>query len=156
MTTETFNQVAGRRIIAADTAESIGTVRGFVLSQDGRRIEAIHIDGRGKRATVLAWEAVTAFGTDAVMTPHEADPSTIDNDHQKAAVKGEIVLIGSRVLTTDGVGIGQVDDVEFDTASGAVVRVLTNHGTIDSVRLRSLGSYALVVDADDASELATQ
>lgn len=146
MTTDTFENVKGRRVIASDTAESIGSVKGFVMDTAGRTIESIHVDGHGKRAVILAWAKVQAFGADAVMAATGVEPATIDNDHQKAAVKGVVSMLGSRVLTVDGREIGTVDDVEFDTGSGAVVRVTTDHGPIDAQRLRSLGSYALVVD----------
>lgn len=75
-----------------------------------------------------------------------AHPSTIDNDHQKAAVKGVVTMLGTRVLAVDGREVGTVTDVEFDTDSGVVVRVVTDQGPIEPDRLRSLGSYALVVD----------
>lgn len=146
MTTDTFRNVEGRKVIASGTAESIGSVKGFVLDAAGRTIESIHVDGHGKRAVILAWPTVQAFGADAVMAATGVEPATIDNDHQKAAVKGVVSMLGSRVLTVDGREIGTVDDVEFDTGSGAVVRVTTDHGPIDAHRLRSLGSYALVVD----------
>lgn len=146
MTTDTFRNVEGRKVIASDTAESIGSVKGFVLDAAGRTIESIHVDGHGKRAVILAWPTVQAFGADAVMAAAGVEPATIDNEHQKAAVKGVVSMLGSRVLTVDGREIGTVDDVEFDTGSGAVVRVTTDHGPIDAHQLRSLGSYALVVD----------
>lgn len=151
MTTDTFRNVEGRTVIASGTAESIGSVKGFVLDTAGRTIESIHVDGHGKRAVVLAWPAVQAFGADAVMAATDAEPATIDNDHQKAAVTGAVSMLGSRVLTVDGREIGTVDDVEFDTDSGAVERVTTDHGPIDAHRLRSLGSYALVVDEAEPS-----
>lgn len=48
------------------------------------------------------------------------------------------------------VGSGRaITDVEFDTDSGVVVRVVTDQGPIEPDWLRSLGSFALVVD--DAS-----
>ena len=146
MTTETFTHVQGRGVVASDSAESIGSVKGFVLDARGRKIEAIHVDGHGKNATVLAWSAVKAFGADAVMATTGADPSTIDNEHQKAAVKGVVTMLGTRVLTVDGREVGTVTDVEFDTDSGVVVSVVTDQGPIEPDRLRSLGSYALVVD----------
>lgn len=150
MTTDTFSHVDGRGVVASGTAESIGSVKGFVLDARGRQIESIHIDGHGKKSAVLAWTDVTAFGADAVMATSGAEPSVIDDDHQKAAVKGSVTMIGTRVLTVDGRQIGTVTDVEFDTTSGAVVRVTTDHGPIEPERLRSLGSYALVVDVDSA------
>jgi len=73
------------------------------------------------------------------------DPAIVDNDHQKSAVKGDVTMIGSRVLTTGGLDIGVVEDVEFETNSGAVVRVVTGQGPLEPERFMSLGSYALVV-----------
>lgn len=152
MTTDTFRNVEGRKVVASDTAESIGAVKGFVLDAGGRTIEAIHVDGHGKRAVILTWPTVQAFGADAVMATAGAEPSTIDDEHQKAAVKGVVSMLGTRVLTVDGRELGTVDDVEFDTGSGAVVRVTTDHGPVEAHRLRSLGSYALVVDEATSSD----
>jgi len=152
MSIETFKQVEGRSVIASDSAESIGTVKGFVLDAAGRRIEAVHVDGRGKHAHVVEWSTITAFGTDAVMVPSDSDRITVDGEHQKSAVKGNVTMIGSRVLTVEGRNVGVVDDVEFDTETGAVVRVLTDHEPIDAVIVRSLGSYAVIVDSVDSVE----
>lgn len=151
MSIELFSHVSGRSVVASDTAETIGSVKGFVLDAMGRTIEAVHIDGNGKRAIVLPWSAVSSFGSDAVMASSGDDPSTITNNHERSAVSGDVTMIGSRVLTTGGLDIGTVDDVEFETDSGAVVRVLTGHGPIESDRLRALGSYALVVTPDRPS-----
>jgi uncharacterized protein YrrD len=146
MSIELFSHVNGRRVVATDTAETIGSVKGFVLDWAGRNIEAIHIDGHGKRAIVLPWSAVSSFGADAVMASSGDDPAAIANDHEKSAVKGDVTMIGTRVLTTGGLDIGNVDDVEFETNSGAVVRVVTGQGPLEPDRFRSLGSYALVVE----------
>ncbi len=137
-------------MIATDTAESIGEVKGFVLDGGGRRIESIHIDGHGKRSTLLGWSSVAAFGADAVMASSATDPATIENDHQKSAVKGTVTMIGTKVLTVRGRQIGMVEDVEFDTESGEVVRVVTAHEAIEADRLRALGSYSLVVGTTGA------
>ncbi len=151
MTVELFSHVNGRSVVATDTAETIGSVKGFVLDRTGRNIEAIHIDGHGKRAVVLPRSFVTSFGADAVMASSSGDPTVIENDHQKSAVEGDVSMIGSRVLTTGGLDIGTIDDVEFETDSGAVIRVVTRQGPIEADRFRSLGSYALVVDPSSLS-----
>lgn len=150
MSIELFTHVSGRSVVATDTAETIGAVKGFVLDRAGRTIEAIHIDGHGKRAIVLQWSSVNSFGADAVMASSGDDPATITNDHQKSAVKGDVALIGSRVLTTDGLEIGTVEDVEFETDTGTVTRVVTGNGPIEPKRFQALGSYAFVVDPSPA------
>ncbi len=151
MSIDTFKQVDRRPVIASDSAESIGTVMGFVLDAAGRQIESIYIGGRGKHAHLVDWATLTSFGADAVMVPSEGDRTTVDDDHQKAAVQGNVAMVGSRVLTIEGLDVGVVDDVDFDTETGVIVRVVTDHGPIEASRVRSLGSYALVVDAIDAS-----
>ena len=40
---------------------------------------------------------------------------------------------------TDGLVLGTVTDAEFDTATGMVVRIVTDTGSIESDRIRSLG-----------------
>lgn len=146
MRTDTFTSALKRKVVASDTAESIGAVKGFVLDRRGRRIESIHVDGRGKRASLLAWSAVRSFGVDAVMAASGHDPSGVTDEHEKESVTGHVAMLGARVLTTDGVEAGTVTDVEFDADSGEVLRILTAQGAIDADHLRSLGSYALVVD----------
>jgi uncharacterized protein YrrD len=146
MIIDTFTSVDGRNVVAADTAEQVGSVKGFVLDRAGRQIEALHVGGRGRRASLLDWSAVTAFGTDAVMAAPGADPSPLHTDHEEDAVRGRVTMIGSRVLTIEGREIGTVTDAEFDIESGAIVRIVTDHGSIAAGSVRSLGSYALVVD----------
>jgi len=150
MSIETFEQVDGRRVIASDSADTIGHVKGFVLDSAGRQIEAIHVDGRGKHALVIDWATVTAFGPDAVMVPSESDRATVADNHQQSAVVGDVAMVGSRVLGVDGRGAGKVVDAEFDTETGAIVRVITDEGPIDARRVSSLGSYALVVGLEEA------
>jgi uncharacterized protein YrrD len=143
---ERFSQAPGRPVVAADTAESIGSVKHLVLARDGRRIEAVHIEGRGSRAVVIGWDAVEAFGVDAVIASSGSDSTGVDSDRERDAARGDVAMIGARVLTADGAVIGAVDDVEFDTETGEVKNVLTDRGPIEPERLRALGSYALVVD----------
>ncbi len=58
---------------------------------------------------------------------------------------------GARILTVDGREVGSVTDVEFDTDPEVMVHVVTDPGPIEIDRLRSLGSYGLVVDDAAAS-----
>lgn len=142
---ETFNSADGRPVVAADTAETIGEVKGFVVDPTATRIDAIHIAGRGRKAETLSWDSIAAFGADAVMGDHAAAAGRVEGEHETQAVKGNIKARGSRVLTTTGFVVGTVQDVLFDGATGLLTAIETDHGRIDADRLQSLGSYALVV-----------
>lgn len=56
--------------------------------------------------------------------------------------------MGNRVLSTAGDELGTVTDVEFDGGSGSVTRLLLVENEIAGVRLRGIGSYAVVVTAE--------
>jgi hypothetical protein len=57
-----------------------------------------------------------------------------------------VAVIGARILDTAGFEHGRVADVEFDPATGAVLGIVGDGAHIDASRIRSLGTWALVVD----------
>lgn len=145
---DTFNDADGRAVVAADTAETIGKIKGFVVDPTASRIESVHVAGRGRKADVISWSSIRSFGADAVMAEMAEAAETVAPGRDTKAIKGKVVARGTRVLDTNGFEHGTVDDVMFDAASGALTGVLTSEGHIGADALRSLGSYALVVDAD--------
>ena len=144
--TETFNGADGRKVVAADTAETIGDVKGFVVDTAATRIESIHVAGRGRRAEVIAWSSIASFGADAVMVEAAAATDKVSSEHETQAVKGKIDARDARVLGSDGFEYGTVADVMFDPDTGRLTGALTSDGRIGSSRLRALGSYALIID----------
>ena len=145
---DTFNAAEGRSVVAADNAEPIGEVKGFVVDPTATMIESVHVSGRGRRADVIMWSKIRSFGADAVMAEHADDPENVAKGRDTDAVKGKIVARGSRVLDTNGFERGTVEDVMFDPATGQLTGVLSTEGQLSAESLRSLGSYALVVDSE--------
>ena len=145
---ETFNASDGRPVVAVDTAETIGEIKGFVVDTMATRIESVHISGRGKKAQVIPWASIRSFGADTVMADMATAVEQVSSDHETQAVKGKIVARKTRVLNTDGFELGTVEDVMFDTATGELTGASTTQGHLDGSRFRSLGSYALIVDTE--------
>ena len=142
----TFSAAEGRPIVAADTADDIGEIKGFVVDPGANRIESVHVTGRGRRAEVLPWSSIRSFGDDAIIAEQADAPTRVADDHEEQAVKGSVVLRGTRVLSTEGFELGTVDDVMFDPESGDITAVLTEGGRIEAARLRAIGSYALIAE----------
>ncbi|MEP7203600.1 MAG: hypothetical protein ABI894_13380 [Ilumatobacteraceae bacterium] len=136
---------------ARDVIGTVGSVKGLSLDSVGHRIEAIHFDRYEKRAIVLEWSAAASLGVDAVMASSGDEQATINDARRKSAINGDVTMIGTRRLTIDGLNIGTVEDVEFETDSGIVVRVVTDQGLLEPDQLRAAGSSALVVDPSPAS-----
>ena len=145
---ETFNSSDGRPVVAVDTAETLGEIKGFIIDPTATRIESVHISRRGKKAEVIPWASIHSFGSDTVMVELATAVEQVSSDHDIQAVKGNIVARKTRVLTTDGFERGTVEDVMFDTDTGELTGALTTEGHLDGSRFRSLGSYALIVDAE--------
>ena len=148
MTTRSMRSVIGQSLVAVDDAEQVGTVKHFVLSRGVDRIERLHVDGRGKKAQFLSWDDLESFGQDRVMVSQSGSLSDANDDRDRDATGGAIDVLGARILDTAGFEHGRVDDVDFDTGTGALVSVVSADGErLPASALRSLGTYALVVDA---------
>lgn len=148
MTEHNMQPMIGHSVIAMDTAEEIGKVKHFVVSTDVSRVDRIHIDGRKKKAVFAEWSSLESFGADRVMVTAAGDPSESDDERDVDAAKGNVALLGSRILDTAGFEHGKVSDATFDADSGSILAILTDADvTIAQDRIHSLGSYAVVVDA---------
>jgi len=138
----------GRRVIAQDTADEIGEVKAFVVDRSGRTIERLQIAGRTRHARLVDWSDIASFGPDAVMVvAHDRVHEPVD-DRDAEIVGGNVDVLGARVLDTAGFEHGTVADFEFDPDSGSIVGVVAGDAHIIRDRIRSLGTWALVVDPD--------
>lgn len=140
--------MASQAVIALDTAEDIGDVKHFVVSRDASRIERLHIDGRKKNALFAEWEDLESFGADKVVVKLASSASPSDDDRDLDQAAGSIEILDVRVLDTAGFEQGSVDDVDFDSDTGTIVSITSSNGeVIPADRVRSLGSYAIIIDA---------
>lgn len=143
---EMMTKALGRRVISSDDASTIGTVKTIVLDQTGRHIEALHVAGRARRAELLAWSDVVGFGPDAVIAAPGAAPHPVVDEQQEDMVRGRIAVLGGKVLGVDGFERGIVNEVAFETASGAVHSIVVNGVGVPAAAIRSLGHYCWVVE----------
>lgn len=136
----------GRSVVARDTAENIGSLHGAVVDAATRRIVALQV-GKGHKGVLADWSALTGVGPDAVVVESEASLRPPAGEREEAVVKGTIALLGARVLTDRGDELGALDDVELDESTGEIVALVAGSTSVPAERLRSIGSYAMVVAA---------
>lgn len=137
-----FADATGRKIVSTSSAETLGTVSEFVVDPATRSVLAVLV--KKGPAGVLHWGDLTAFGADAVTV--DARSRLTEADERVAGLTGkDHRLLGKRVLTTAGVELGKVGDVEFDAASGAVVSLELGADSVPGDRLVGVGSWAVVV-----------
>jgi uncharacterized protein YrrD len=137
----------GEDAVSKESAETLGPVTGVVLDAPSRKITALQV-GKGRKARVVSWDAVSGVGTAAVVV--EDDEALRDpNEREQRYVGGDVEVIGGLVLSDLGNAHGTVVDVEYDEHTGEIMSIRTQSAVIDAERLRAVGTYAWVVTAAD-------
>lgn len=131
--------LVGRPVVTLG-GDDVAEVREVVFDQQAARVVGFTLRGRGflggRRRESLPAEAVHALGPDAVMVADEAALVEEAPFLQRTGAEEGSVL-GARVLTEDGVELGQVTDLVLAQADG--------HVAVGAYQLRAsdaLGAHA--------------
>jgi uncharacterized protein YrrD len=143
---EHFAAAVGRKMVSRASAEELGNLTYIVVDIHKRKVSAL-VMGKGRKATLVDWDQVSGFGPDAVMITDESALHEPRDDHESAAAGGKLELVGRRVLSDMGEGLGESSDVVFDPASGALETLLIGEREVPAESILGAGSYAVVVKA---------
>lgn len=141
-----FSEATGRKVVGTDTATTVGIVTDYVVDPALPGVVALTLAKTAGQGNTLPWPSITAFGADAVTVTTAAAIVPADANLVELAGKPH-ALLHKRVLSTAGVALGSVVDVDFDPASGRLAALLLEVGPIDATRLLGVGSYATIVRA---------
>ena len=142
-----LREALGQPVVARDTAETLGELHGVVLDATNPRIAAVQV-GKGNKARLADWSSVTGVGPDAVVVVGEVSLRPPLGEREEGFVKGDLPVLGGRVLTDRGDSLGALEDVEFHETTGELLALMAGDDTFDGSGLRSVGGYAMVVAAD--------
>ena len=143
----------GRPVVARDTAETVGDVQGAVIDVPTRRVVALQV-GKGRKARVVEWASLSGVGPDAVVVQSESAIRDPAGGRETAFVRGDVPLLGARVLTDRGDEAGPLDDVEFDEGSGVLFALVAGERRFPATGLKAIGGYAVVVSDGGAPAAA--
>ena len=147
---DSFERATGRKVVSLATAQEVGDIAHLLVDTERRAVAALVI-GKGKRAKLVDWAQVTGFGPDAVMVSDDAALRAPENDRERLAASGALELVGKRVLSETGNGLGAIDDVMFDPSTGTVEAIRIGNREIPADSLLGSGSYAAVLSADETA-----
>ncbi len=134
-----------RAVMDVATATTVGRIDDVVVDPVSRQLVGFSLRKTPGKASWLAWDRLKALGVDAATVDTvEALTEGPDNDLPPALKRGKV--IGGLVLTTGGLGLGNLVDVEFDADSGTVTGLVLQSGrTLPPDSLVGIGTYAMVV-----------
>lgn len=140
-----FSEAHSHKVVSTDTASTVGRIDGFVVDPSLPGIVALTV-AKAANGSALPWSNVIAVGPDAV-TVASADAVVVPDEQLTALADKSHGLLGKRVLSTAGIMLGAVRDVDFDPATGRLALLALDTGTVDAARLVGAGSYAVIVRA---------
>ena len=139
-----FTEASGRKVVSTSSANTVGLVRNYLVDPVESKVVGLALSKTSGDGTILPWADITGFGADAVTVAGEH--LVVAADEHFAALDGKHkTMLGKRVLSTGGLQLGSVQDVDFDPTDGHLISLLLEQGPIDGNRLRGVGSYAVVV-----------
>jgi sporulation protein YlmC with PRC-barrel domain len=145
-----LSQVKGRRVMARDNAQVVGTVRRLHLDVDSARIVGLELEGALDRQTIVEWPAVVAVGDDALLIENARDRREPLDATEQAFVAGDFDIEGKLVLDDRGDALGRLEDVVYDETNGRVTELVVPGQLIPIERIVALGSYALIIPAAES------
>lgn len=115
----------GKRPVVTLGGEDVAQVKDIVYSADGGAVGGFTLAGRGLLAgplkQALPWSGVSALGADAVMVAGEDAFTPLEDVLHGSRGRGNGGagnVIGSQVLTDEGVDLGRVVDAILDVGDG--------------------------------------
>ncbi len=134
-----------RPVLDVATATTVGRIDDVVVDPASRQLLGFTLRKTPGKASWLPWDRLQAMGADAA-TVDTVDALTEgpEEDTPPALRRGKV--IGGVVLTSGGLSLGTLADIEFDPGSGLVTSLVLDGGrSLPAESLIGIGSYAMVV-----------
>lgn len=158
-----WSEIRGNSIVAVGSAETLGSLTDMYLDAAGLHILAFRIKTPGLmgRHEAVLFADLTAIGGDAVTVQ---DAGKLNSPDNLASLQGSVRasdILGSRVMTENGVRVGSVGDFHLNLEGADVNAYLLGESLLGRFRgeehpipvasIRSLGKNLVVV----SNEVAT-
>ena len=143
-----FSDVVGHKVVATDTAVTVAKVADLVVDARTRTVVGLTLSKVQGDGSALPWANLKAIGTDAV-TVASADAVVVPDEQLAQLADKKHSMMGKRVLSTAGVEIGTLKDVDFDPADGRLVGLILDTQAVDASYLLGCGAWAVVLRSAD-------
>jgi uncharacterized protein YrrD len=124
------SEILGRAAVTREGGQKVGKVKDLVIDPTGRQILGfVVVEGVFKKTMVAPWAGLQTIGPDnAIFNGESSVVKTGAAPEIKAVLESKLKLKGRKLQTTAGKDLGEIDDVQFDERSGAVLGYLVSGG----------------------------
>ncbi len=141
-----WSDALGREVVDTSTAVAVGRIDALVVDARASSIAGFVIGDQ-----VVSWSATGGIGSDALTISGTDTLHFPGSATEQGAVDGRTRPLDKPVLTEDGYGLGDLANIEFDPATGAIEQLILPDDHLAGSRLLGVGSFAVVVSSADRS-----
>jgi uncharacterized protein YrrD len=131
------NDVIGKKVTSIQKGKNIEDVDDLVYDPSEGKVKALLVDTGGwfSDAKVILFEDVKSFGKDAIVVESDDVIKKASDVPQRIAhiAKDDTYLTKTKVMTEEGMELGQVTDIYFDPNSGKVSELEVSQGAFKNV-----------------------
>lgn len=117
------SELLGRAAVVREGGQKAGKVKDLVIDPSGRQILGVVLrEGALRRTMVAPWSGVQTIGPDAVVfNPADSVVRPVQAPEIQQVLDSRLKMKGHKLQTTAGKELGEIDDVQFDEETGAVL-----------------------------------
>ncbi len=117
------SELLGRAAVVREGGQKAGKVKDLVIDPSGRQVLGlVLVEGAFKKTMVAVWSGVQTIGPDSVVfNPADSVVSPVQAPDIKSVLDGKLKVKGHKLQTTAGKELGQINDLQFDEQTGAVL-----------------------------------
>lgn len=137
-----WKEAVGLKVVDTTTADRVGKVEGLVADPGTATVVAVIVDDQ-----VVSWSDGGGLGKDAFTLKGADMLRAPESDLERLTIDGAGDPLGKTVITEEGVDIGVVDDIDFDSQTGVIEGLILSDDEIKGSRLVGIGSFAVMVSS---------
>jgi uncharacterized protein YrrD len=131
-------KVIGHKVISLEQGEELERVDDILYSSDTHTVQGVLVKPKGimSNAKVILLSEIQSIGTDAVMvqTKDTVKSAKDASEEIKTVANSKHFLTQTKIVTEEGVELGSITDIFFDSQTGIVQEFEVTQGKIEDVK----------------------
>jgi uncharacterized protein YrrD len=117
------SEILGRAAVIREGGQKTGKIKDLVIDPTGRQVLGfVLVEGSFKKTQVARWAGMQTIGEDNVIFNATNGVVKVTGAPEiKAVLDSKLKFRGRKLQTTSGKDLGEIDDLQFDERTGAVL-----------------------------------
>ncbi len=158
-------KLIGMEVYTINEGDSLGNVKDLLIDPMAKKAVAFLVEKKGlsREARLIPFDKVVNIGDAAVIVADRGSVARAANlPHMVKYLERPAALYGTRIITTQGVSLGRMEEYHIHRKTGAICQLdiiggkghaLSGRASLDGQYLLTMGRAAIMVEAANAQAL---